>query len=75
MRWRSVNSRRLSIFLTATAKEFRCEVVRQFGMLSSRDWPRLYSVSRASNGKESVMKKKIAEIGTTIRTTTPYIGW
>lgn len=75
MRWPSVNPGRLSISLKATAKEFRCEVVRQFAMLSLHDWPRVHSVLRASNGKESVMKKKIAEIGTTIRTTTPYIGW
>ncbi|MGY8663853.1 hypothetical protein Q3C01_15990 [Bradyrhizobium sp. UFLA05-109] len=70
----SANLSRTSIFLIATVKEFRCGLAQQLTILFLHVWPHFSLVWRAREGKENVMKKKIAEIKTTIRTTTPYTG-
>ncbi|WP_439373439.1 hypothetical protein [Bradyrhizobium sp. DASA03120] len=49
-------------------------MAQQLTILFLHDWPHFRLVWRAREGKENVMKKKIAEIKTTIRTTTPYTG-
>lgn len=63
-----------SIFLTATVKESRCGLVEQFIIIVLHDWPRFRFGLACQRRKGHVMKKKIAEIKTTIRTTTPYTG-
>ncbi|WOH80184.1 hypothetical protein RX327_30815 [Bradyrhizobium sp. BEA-2-5] len=49
-------------------------MAQQLTILFLHDRPRFRLVWRVRKGRKNVMKKKIAEIKTTIRTTTPYTG-